>query len=68
MRGRYGSVHRFVVEYANYKIRVYSDLLKNFPEKQEEMDAKIDTINGIVSLYERYLLTVDECMRKLSEV
>ena len=68
MRGRYGSVHRFVIEYANYKIRIYSDLLKNFPEKKEESEDKINTINGIVSLYERYLISVDECMGKLSEV
>ena len=68
MRGRYGSVHRFVIEYANYKIRVYSDMLKNFPEEQEETDNKIDTIKQIVSLYEQYMIPVDECMRELSEV
>lgn len=68
MRGKYGSVQRFVVEYANYKIRLYKDLLKCFPEKQKETDGKIDTINSIVDLYERYMISVDECMQKLSEV
>lgn len=58
---------RFIKEYASYKIRHYEHLKKEVPENISSWNERQDHINHIVWLSEKYLITVDEAMKELSE-
>ena len=60
-------VERFIREYANYKIRQYEELAKDYPEKRTYASAQIWLINHYVKLRKDGLISVDEvveCIRK----
>lgn len=52
-------MERFIKEYANYKIKEYTD---NDLMKQEIKDKKIWLINNILRQKEKGLITVDEAI------
>ena len=59
---------RFIREYASYKTKMYKDLLRSFPEKNEYTDEKLERIRKIVEGRNRSLITVNEAMKLLTEV
>ena len=54
---------RFVTEYANYQITEY---LNNDLMQAEYKNAAINRIDRTVSLCDRGMITIDECMRIIS--
>ena len=60
--------HRFVNEYAAYKIKIISALKDARPDSAEEMDERIKLIRNTVLAYERGLITTDEAMMEIADV
>ena len=61
------SKQRFVKEYANFKIGVLTDLMKNFPEKTVLLTANIAVIKSLVKRWDDGLVTTDEAMKTIAE-
>lgn len=61
------SKQRFIKEYANWKISVLEDLIKNFPEKEVPNRAYISLIRCAVRRWEEGLITTDEVMKKIAD-
>lgn len=59
---------RFVREYANYKIRLFRELEKDFSDHKERHDGDIAEINKIVLMWERGLVSTEETIGLLNRI
>ena len=62
------SPHRFVKEYANYKIVILTAMAESFPERAEYCKAKIETIETWLGCWDRCVITTDEVMGMISKL
>lgn len=63
------STHRFVKEYANYKISLLKELAKWHPDesKAEALNGRIYYIGKLVQRWQDGLIRTDECMKLIAE-
>ena len=54
---------RFIIEYANEKIRTYEKMIKEFPDNMEMYNKMIHKVDKAVWLVSRGYITNDECIR-----
>ena len=54
---------RFIIEYANEKIRTYERMIKEFPDNTEMYNKMIHKVDKAVWLVSRGYITNDECIR-----
>ena len=59
---------RFIREYANHKIRILNDMIKNFPQREILNKEDIRKIEKVVELRSHGLITVDEAIMIIAEV
>lgn len=60
-------VKRFIIEYANSKIKQYKYLSAEYPHQKEDYDRMINAVNRAVWLAERGYITDDESVRLILE-
>ena len=60
-------VKRFIIEYANSKIKQYNSLSAEYPHQKEDYDRMINAVNRAVWLVERGYITDDESIRLILE-
>lgn len=61
------SKHRFVKEYANYKIRILEDLKRSFPEKEVIISIRLVLIREAVKRWDRGEALADDVMKYIAE-
>jgi hypothetical protein len=59
---------RFVNEFANNQIRFYENLKKEYPHNRDFYDGAIGGINHAVSMCERGLISICECMKIIADM
>ena len=58
---------RFIIEYANSKIKLYEQLKKEYPQQTDEYNRMINAVDRAVWLVERGYITDDEAIRLILE-
>lgn len=58
---------RFIIEYANSKIKLYEQLKKEYPQQADEYNRMINAVDRAVWLVERGYITDDEAIRLILE-
>lgn len=58
---------RFIIEYANSKIKLYEQLKKEYPEQTSDYNRMINAVDRAVWSVERGYITDDEAIRLILE-
>jgi hypothetical protein len=58
---------RFIIEYANSKIKLYEQLKKEYPEQASDYNRMINVVDRAVWSVERGYITDDEAIRLILE-